>query len=322
MKKVLWITVLLLIALGGFGFWYLKQSKQKESGYESIQVSRGNIQKSILTTGLVQPYNRLEIKPPIAGRAEEVLVEEGDKVQKGQILAWMSSSERATLLDAARAQGPEELKRWEELFKPTPLLAPLSGMIIAKKVQSGQTVTQQDPVLVMSDKLIVKAQVDETDIGEVKLNQKAQIILDAYPQQKIPANVGHIAFEAKVVNNVTVYEVDVVPNQVPEVMRSGMTANVTFYVAERENVLWLPQRAIQKQSTGNFVELGDPKNPEKIQMKAVEVGMNDGRRVEIISGLQEGETVLVKNTDTKGSAAKQGQSNPLSPMGGGRPARR
>lgn len=322
MKKVLWISLLLLIALGGLGYWYLKQSKQKESEYETIQVSRGNIQKSILTTGLVQPYNRLEIKPPIAGRAEEVLVQEGDKVQKGQILAWMSSSERATLLDAARAQGPEELKRWEELFKPTPLLAPLSGMIIAKKVQSGQTVTQQDPVLVMSDKLIVKAQVDETDIGEVKLKQKSQIILDAYPLQKIPASVGHIAFEAKVVNNVTVYEVDVVPDQVPEVMRSGMTANVTFNVAERENVLWLPPRAIQKQSTGNFVEVGNPKNPEKNQMKAVEVGLTDGRRVEIISGLQEGESVLIKTTNGKPTSSNVGQGNPLSPTRGGRPARR
>lgn len=322
MKKIGWAFVIVVLVLGGVGFWFFKAKKEKAVDYTAVQVSKGNLQKSILTTGLVQPYNRLEIKPPIAGRAEEVLVEEGNKVVKGQILAWMSSTERATLLDAARAQGPAAVKRWEELFKPTPLLAPLDGMIIAKNVQSGQTVTQQDAVLVMSDKLIVKAQVDETDIGEVKLGQKAQIILDAYSQQKIPAKVGHIAFEAKVVNNVTVYEVDVVPDQVPEEMRSGMTANVTFYVSEREKVLWLPQRAIQKQSSGNYVAVGNPADPDKIQMKPVELGLSDGKRVEILSGLQEGETVLIQNTDSKPAAASAGQSNPLSPMRGGRPARR
>jgi macrolide-specific efflux system membrane fusion protein len=52
------------------------------------------------------PQNRLEIKPPIAGRAEEVLVNEGELVKAGQIIAWMSSTDRAALLDAARAQGP------------------------------------------------------------------------------------------------------------------------------------------------------------------------------------------------------------------------
>jgi len=324
MKIRLWLAALLLLGLAAFAFWHFKGAKSRQLEYESVAVARGNLQKSILTTGLVQPYNRLEIKPPIAGRAERVMVEEGDRVGKGQILAWMSSTERATLLDAARAQGPEALKRWEELFKPTPLLAPLDGRIIAKNVQSGQTVTQQDAVLVMSDKLIVKAQVDETDIGEVKLGERAEIVLDAYPQQKIPARADHIAFEAKVVNNVTVYEVDVLPDQVPDFMRSGMTANVTFFVAERPNALWLPQRAIIKQAGGAFVELGDPRDPEKASLKPVELGLSDGKRVEIISGLQEGQQVLVKRSEGKAAAPAggSGPGNPLSPMRGGRPPRR
>ena len=69
----------------------------------------------------------MEIKPPIAGRIEKLLVDEGDDVTSGQILGWMSSTDRAAILDAARAQGPEESKRWEDAYKPTPIVAPLSA---------------------------------------------------------------------------------------------------------------------------------------------------------------------------------------------------
>ena len=84
--------------------FYSRQHPQGAS-YEPTKVTRGGLQVSILATGAVSPENRLEIKPPIAGRVEQVLVEEGQMVKKGDILAWMSSTERAAVLDAARAQG-------------------------------------------------------------------------------------------------------------------------------------------------------------------------------------------------------------------------
>ena len=53
---------------------------------------------------------------------------------KGQILAWMSSTERAALMDAARSKGPEEVSRWEELYRPTPILAPIRGTVISRNI--------------------------------------------------------------------------------------------------------------------------------------------------------------------------------------------
>lgn len=322
-KNKKWIYLLLLFLMLGAGFliWdrFLKTPSEDLSS-KTISVNRGNLQKTILTTGLVQPYNRLEIKPPIAGRAEEILVEEGNQVHKGQVLAWMSSTERAVLLDAARAKGVESLRYWENLYKPTPLIAPLDGMIIAKTIQSGQTVTQQDPVLVMSDKLIVKAQVDETDISAVTLGQKAEMILDAYGQKKIAAHVDHIAFEAKTVNNVTIYEVDVVPEEVPLFMRSGMTANVTFNVDEREEILLLPLEAIQRDRTKNYVWQANPRDPAQPLQKEIQIGLSDGKRVEILSGLEEGEKVILKNKSRRGENANAPR-NPMSPFGGSTPRR-
>src|SRR6185436_13241208 len=101
----------------------------------------------------------------------------GDWVKKGQILAWLSSSERAALLDAARARGPEEVKKWEELYKPTPMLAPIAGTLIARNFEPGQGVNASDGVLVLSDRLIVRANVDETDIAQLRVGQAARLTL-------------------------------------------------------------------------------------------------------------------------------------------------
>jgi len=311
MKKK-WIVLLIFIVAVGAGLaWYFTRQKT-ESGrlLRIVSVERGNIRKTILTTGLVQPYNRLEIKPPIGGRVEEILIAEGDTVRKGQVLTWMSSSERAVLLDAARARGPDVLKYWETLYKATPLIAPLDGVIIAKNVQPGQTVAQADAVLVMSDRLIVKAQVDETDIGEVKLKQPAEITLDAYPQNKIEGFVDHIAYEAKVLNNVTVYEVFVVIKNIPPFMRSGMTANVNFIVGEKENVLTLPTEAIRGEKGKNFVMLVNADGIKPIQ-KEVELGLSDGKKVEILSGLQEGDRVIIRASGAR-PERKQTGKNPFS----------
>ena len=124
-------------------------------------------------------------------------------------------------------------------------MAPIDGTIILKNIESGQTFSNTDAILVMSDRLTVKAQVDETDIAQIKLKQPAEIVLDAYPESKISGQVDQIAFEAKQVNSVTTYVVDVLPDQTPEFMRAGMTANVTFSIDSKQNVLLIPNEALK-----------------------------------------------------------------------------
>jgi macrolide-specific efflux system membrane fusion protein len=259
----------------------------------------------------VQPENRLEIKPPIPGRVEEVLVDEGQQVKPGQILAWMSSSERAGLLDAARARGPEELKRWQEFYKPTPILAPISGTIIQRNVEPGQTFTSQDAVLVMSDRLTVKAQVDETDIAQIALKQQSEIVLDAYPDQPVPAEVVQLAFDAKTVNNVTTYVVDVLPKTVPAFMRSGMTANVVFHVGEKKDIMLLPSEAIKTKDGKSYVLLKAAQPGQKNTEQEVSLGASDGKQVEITVGVNAEQVVLIPQL----KAAQQTLVSPFSPFG-------
>jgi macrolide-specific efflux system membrane fusion protein len=285
-----WLLVLIVIAA-----ILIIKNKGEERATETIREITpvlGSIQSFISTTGVVEPQNRLEIKPPISGRIEEIKVLEGEKVKIGRTLAWMSSTERAALLDAARAQGEESLKYWQEVYKATPLIAPIDGEVIVRAVEPGQTVTSADAIVVLSDRLIVKAKVDETDIGRVKVNQAAIISLDAYPQIEVGAKVDHISYESEIVNNVTIYEVDILPERVPEVFRSGMSANVEIIEKSKENTLIIPLTAVKEDKEGSFVFISQGKGKKPV-MRRVELGISDEENVEVASGVSGEEKILI-----------------------------
>lgn len=314
-KRWKWAAVLAGLGVAGFlGYRFLWPKGPAVLEFRRVAVERGDIEITILATGMVQPENRVEIKPPISGRVETVLVEEGAHVRKGQVLAWMSSTERAALLDAARAKGKEEVKQWEEMYRSTPILAPITGSIILRKVESGQSFTSQDAVLVMSDRLTVKANVDETDISQIKVGQKARIMLDAYQDKVFPAHISQIAHDASTVNNVTSYLVDVLPEEIPDFLRSGMTANVTFEIDSKTDVLLVPAEALKTEKGESSVKVG-AENEEPAERK-VKTGTTDGKNIEVVSGLTEGEIVLVPRFKG-GDGKKDRGGSPFNPMGGG-----
>jgi len=280
---------------------------------ETATVTRGTILAQIPTTGDVEPRNRLEIKPPVSGRIETILVQEGDNVKKGDVLAMMSSSDRAALLDAARAKGTAEYKRWADVYRPAPIVAPLDGFIILKNIEPGQTVTVADAVLVMADKLIVKAQVDETDIGNIKLGQAVNIELDAYPGQAIKGKVEHIAYESQVINNVTIYEVDILPDSVPAYFRSGMSATINFISEEKKDVLMLPLKAIKKITDRSYIFQTD-KATNKTNPIQIKTGLENTSHVEIISGLKAGDKVVIPDKKMISDLEAKFSHGPHAPM--------
>ena len=161
MRTKKWILIFAaVVILAVFGAFLINSNTKKDKSsneiVREIAPFTGSLKTFISCAGIVLPKNRLEIKPPVNGRIESILVREGDKVKTGQILAWMSSTERAALLDAARGKGEEALKYWEEIYKPIPLNAPIDGDVIVAKTQPGQTVTSSDAVVVLSDRLIVR----------------------------------------------------------------------------------------------------------------------------------------------------------------------
>jgi len=269
-----------------------------------------DITLTVVTTGVVEPQNRLEIKPSISGRIDSILVKEGDKVKIGEILAWMSSTERAALVDAARSQGDEILKYWEDVYKKTPIISPIDGEVIVRSVEPGQTVTTSDPILVLSDRLIVNAQFDETDIARVKNGQEATITLDAYPDTKLNGIVVHIAYESEIVNNVTIYDVDILPNDIPEILRSGMSVTIEVIEDIRQAAVTIPSSAIQYDGKKQFVLVQD-KTGKSVE-RYVEIGLSNDKTAEVISGLSPKDSIMVEDTPYL-PARKNTGSNPFMP---------
>ena len=312
-KNKKWVIYLILLTAVIAAIFFVK-SGNRPSGETTREINPalGGIQVIITSTATVQPQNRLEIKPPINGRIDEILVREGQKVKVGEILAWMSSTERAALLDAARARGPEEIKYWQEVYKSTPLISPIDAEVIVSTDEPGQTVTSSEAVVVLSDHLIVQAQVDETDVGGIRVGQEAMISLDAYPKIKVNGRVDHIYYESKIVNNVTIYQVDIVPESVPEVFRSGMSATVNIIEKTKKDALLIPLEAVKRNSEGPYVLVSQGIDKPPIERK-IELGISDEKNTEVLSGLSEKDTILVKNQKYALPNAPSAGTNPLLP---------
>lgn len=313
-RSIAMIAIVAISLAMVFLFFRVRTNTNSQFTTEEVRPVVGDIKLTVITTGVVEPQNRLEIKPSINGRAEEILIKEGDKVKKGQILARMSSTERAALVDAARSQGDEALDYWEEVYKQTPIISPIAGEVIVRSIEPGQTVTTNDTLLVLSDRLIVNAQFDETDIGRVRVGQEAVIALDAYPNVKIKGIVDHIAYESQLINNVTIYDVEIVPRRVPPFFRSGMSANVEVVEKKREGAILIPVEAINRDQDITYVKV--IKKPENtIEERVVEIGLSDEKSVEIVSGLTT-EDILIVQDKIISHKKKPTGTNPFFPFRG------
>lgn len=311
-KIIIAVTVAVIVA-GVAGFLLFRGTRSAEQRFDEIHPTRGSISSSVSTTGAVEPQNRVKIQSSVGGRVEEILVEEGQLVKKGTVLAMLSSTERAALLDAAKLQGKSELSYWNNVYKKTGVIAPMDGQVIVRSVDPGQTVTTSDSLFVLSDHLIVKAYVDETDIGRVKTGQRAVIGLDAYPEIRVNGVVEHIYYESRLQNNVSIYNVDVIPDRIPEVFRSGMSANIRIIVEEHTGTLLLPQRAVQSRNGSSVVMQKKPGKEGGQRYTRVKTGLQDDGKIEILSGITDSSVVLLPDSSFVLPKNSSG-TNPFTPQ--------
>ncbi|MDD5613516.1 MAG: efflux RND transporter periplasmic adaptor subunit [Candidatus Omnitrophica bacterium] len=312
MIKYRYITVsavLLAAVLSAiFGFNRLNNKSRNETVFINPVID--DVVLTVATTGVIKPQNRLQVKPSIGGRIEQVMVKEGSSVKSGDILVWMSSTERAALMDAARSQGLDALSYWEQVYKKTPIVSPIDGEVIVRSVEPGQTVTASEAILVLSDRLIVSAQFDETDIGKVKIGQRAFITLDAYPDIRLNGTVDHIAYESSLDSNVTIYDVDIVPDTIPDILRSGMSVTVEVVDKTAENVITVPSNVLRYEGKRQFVLVKGAYG--KISERDVKVGLNDNKNAQIISGLSTDDIVVMQNAYLP--QKKSAGTNPFMPF--------
>jgi macrolide-specific efflux system membrane fusion protein len=294
-KKFIFLISVLVLAGGGW-LW----RKHAGAANEARRVAeltpaapaRGVLVMKTQATGNVEPENRVLVTPSVGGRAEEVLFAEGQVVKKGQVLAWVSSSERTALLDSLKMQAstPEEKKMVEEAYNLTPVVAPIAGMVVKRAVEPGQSVSAAKELAVISDRLIVKTYVDETDIGAVKEGQKADFYLDAYPKDRHEGRVLAISHESTQKDGVIVYEVKILPAGNIRVMRSGMTADVLVITGSKPDVMTIPRKSV-KYKDGDAIVSVKAAAGGKLTEKKITVGATNENSIEVLAGLADTDTV-------------------------------
>lgn len=323
MKKFwIWIIVVIIVIVG---FFFLRKKisnkTAKAQSTTTTEVARGNIVVKVQSTGTIQPYTRVEVNAPVSGRIDRVEVDEGAVVKPGDILAWISSEDRIALLDAARSNLEDAQKQGDSsalkealaaqaiannAYKPVPLTNSISGVVIARSCEPGQNVSTQTVLFVISDRLVANVQVDEADIGKISLGQDAIIVLDAFPNESVPAQVTKISHEGSTVSDVVIYNVMAEPLNVPARWASGMTADVSFLVFNKQNVLTLPNSALKEQNGEKFVLVANGNQPEP---KKVVTGVTDGKMVEITEGLKEGDKIITTSSGTQSNQTRNDRRN-------------
>ncbi len=178
------------------------------------------------------------------------------------------------------------------------ITAPISGVIASVTTQEGETVAAglNAPTFVTIidiTKLQVDAFVDETDIGRVKVGQKAIFTVDTYPDKEFTGKVKAIYPKAIIQENVVNFDVVIeIDDSNIELLRPDMTTSVTIYQEERKGVLVISRTAIIKEGTNKFVLV--KQDSGSFEKRAIKTGITSGSDVEVTSGLNEGEIVGIQ----------------------------
>ena len=213
------------------------------------------------------------------------------------------------------------------------ITSPIDGVILSKSVEEGQTVAASfntPELFVIAQDLTnmrVIADIDEADIGGVKEGQRVTFTVDAFPDDSFEGAVTQVRQQATTESNVVTYEVVIsAPNKELK-LKPGLTANVTIYTLEKNNVLAVPAKALRFMPNEAFLKKGetieDCEGDHKLWTKEgnvfkahkVETGTSNGVMTEIISGIQAGTEILTDFNISGGDAAmpEQQASNPFMP---------
>jgi len=191
----------------------------------------------------------------------------------------------------------------------TKIVSPVEGIVVSRNVDVGQTVAAsfQTPTLfsIAQDltKMQIDANVDESDIGNIKVGQDVGFIVDAYPDITFKGSVWQVRNAPITVENVVTYDVVIQVSNPDLKLKPGMTANVSIIVAIKKDVLKIPNAALRFRLAEKGVQTPEKKVPgiwisEKGQAMRVPVstGISDGSYTELVSGdLREGQEVIVES---------------------------
>ena len=231
------------------------------------------------------------------------------------------------------ASSHESVRKAETNLGYATITSPIDGVVLSKSVEEGQTVAASfnTPELFtiaqdLTDMRVI-ADIDEADIGGVQEGQRVSFTVDAFPDDHFEGKVTQVRQQATTSSNVVTYEVVISAPNNDLKLKPGLTANVTIYTMEKNNVLAIPSKALR--FTPNEALLSDGQTIEDVEAPAkvwtlkdnvfkahvIEPGTSNGMLTEVLSGLSEGTEILVDFTLSGGDMEDAGQQtqNPFMP---------
>lgn len=269
------------------------------------------------------------------GVISKISVTENKIVKRGSTLFTLKNIDVKSSIDSQNIsiqQAQSDLESKKAQLNGTSITSPFDGVIVTQTVKVGDSMQQGKVIATIMDLSQMQAvvTVDELDIAKVQIGQKANITLDALPGKEFTGKVTKINDIGAPSNGVTTYDVTVIIDK-PDQIKVGMTSNATIEVSSKDHVLVLPIEAVQGTGDQRFVIIpgtptGSPApgavNPNRINrpkqgngalngmgaqnMRRVTVGLMNENDVEIVSGLKEGEPVLIPITTSQTSTTQQG----------------
>ncbi len=204
-------------------------------------------------------------------------------------------------------QAEAALKYAETNLRYTKILSPVDGTVISRNVDVGQTVaaTLQTPTLftIAQDltKMQINTNVDEADIGNIKVGQDVEFTVDAYPEITFKGKVSQVRNAPITIQNVVTYDVVIKVDNPQLKLKPGMTTNVSIIIAKKNGVLKIPNSALRFSPSGEDKSLRykgqgvwiiEDKKPKRIE---VVTGVSDGNYTELLTGnIKEGQEVIVE----------------------------
>lgn len=202
------------------------------------------------------------------------------------------------------AQMQAALDRAEEDLRNSTIVSPMDGLVLSRDVEVGDAVSsililgsQATLVMTLGDvsEVYVKGKVDEADVSKVYLGQRARIVVESLKDKKFEGKVTKISPMGVEKDNVTTFEVKVSIQNPTGELKANMTANAEVIMEEKHNVLQLPEAAvIYDKDRHTFVETPAPGAKTGKQKLAVKLGISNGVKTELISGLKDGQQVVLQ----------------------------
>jgi len=290
-------------------------------------VITGPIARAITIPGTVQPIRTVAVNAQVSGALLELGVEEGDRVQRDQVIARLDDRELQAQLRAARASfevAEAAYRRAEQLIEAgiitqaeydvertayeaaraqadqletrlgyTVIRAPLGGVVTARLVQSGDILGTQSRIVDVAevDTLVVRVSVSELDVVEISEGDRVRVQLDAYPDRDIPARVRRVFPAADPATRLVPVEVMLEDGDGVGV-RPGFLARVAFELSPRPDALLVPAGAIVSRGGGEGVYVVD-EGTSTVVLRSITTGLSADGRVEVVDGLERGERVVV-----------------------------